>query len=1295
MPSGTVAGAVFAIGDTIWDYPTWRERTKEVVPPFSTEASTETGLDPRKLEAVRALARRVHGIPRYGDRVKEFAKEEDNDKMGKDAWAKWFKTKYRSWQVRKDVEAVLDMHERHPRQLVGRFGSVSEGIVIYLCGQGAAMMDAQLGEAVEAIAGALFGNDAFMDPAVARPFIKAEVKSFVMTLLSYIWNQTRKSVKTQYTQLEKGKVEVQQEYEKLSHFNENYRPKAADFQPWFKKVDRLVVLAAAFGDKASEDALKEQLGNIGDMYKLLTGQIAPEVVKGLNRNLRDAVMRLASSREVDIMCQQLSERLEQEKVHMEGEVVFDFAPEPAMDWSEGVEHLQRKIPEDLYQMLGLERHAIPFFRDKICEELDTPGEPGVDRMEPFSLRWHQLVGVTRMIECAQTSQPVLLMDDVGLGKTVQVLAFFAMLAYYRTVHKESGRYPGIWGKQILLFCEFRDTQGDTYEGKKDGWIDWAGRQAALPDHPFLIVVPPPLLDQVTAECVRFLQAGSLDVVKVTGGLSQREGLWTEVAGRSKVAAGMRLYVTSASALQSDSSFVHVLHGRGKPTKTARAGACEGQSIFGRQYLALAIDEAHGFRNANKLYGAVRALREKTDILVRDDGDTGDYANCYEEKDSPVPNGRTNNEKAAIRMSWRGNCVDSSKERRTRRQQKTTLGWRPRRGSPKIREKYKGAVIRRTVNSLDYTDNAISGLEPYEEHKCVVELYEHEYQALETLSEQAIGDESFVKRFASEKFYLKIRQSLLHPSCAKIGPEVKADDPESYRRVPSAKLDSLVEILKHHLAEDGARMVFPTRHIPWSHSATSSSQQQQQQQQQRQQASTLPDKVIVYAYFTTSFNLIKMVLEANEIKMIWIDGSMPLRKRTEKLKQFKESRRDGTRVLLISNDVLWSVLDDQQLIGRIWRHPQPKTVKVYRLIGAKSPDIFLNNISFSKGFILESFANVGDKLKKALEFGDEDDITGDMAVELPDEELNTSNEKGKGKTAQKETRQKAQTKMPQKTKSAAAPPARGKGKSKQAGPRAGVEPGSEIATSNASATSSRAQKAAPQHTLAEASPSLPKSTSDKREKGLPKTIAELEELIPPFNLPTGVIDQADPDYDEQIEELKSSPNPDMFKYVKTCLLILNDHRGALTDVKHVEGLRLLEARGKALQTLLEQYGKAVTGKDVPAVQVDTEVDMAAGDCDLIPDSPLTDLASLPGTDPDTLGTTTSSVSSKRSRSQVSSSGSERSSKPTTSGHGQFQVQVTDSERGRSKNKTSGKGFTPDSSVSLKDFGKKWKGSQGKR
>ncbi|KAH8986474.1 hypothetical protein EDB92DRAFT_1760488, partial [Lactarius akahatsu] len=91
--------------------------------------------------------------------------------------------------------------------------------------------------------------------------------------------------------------------------------------------------------------------------------------------------------------------------------------------------------------------------------------------------WHQLVGVVKMLERGMTSQPVLLMDDVGLGKTVQVLAFFVMLAYYWEAYAETGKYLGIWGKH---------------------W-DYMGRQSILPEYPFLIVVPPTLVEQVMLE----------------------------------------------------------------------------------------------------------------------------------------------------------------------------------------------------------------------------------------------------------------------------------------------------------------------------------------------------------------------------------------------------------------------------------------------------------------------------------------------------------------------------------------------------------------------------------------------------------------------------------------------------------------------------------------------------------------------------------------------------------------------------------------------------------------------------
>lgn len=68
---------------------------------------------------------------------------------------------------------------------------------------------------------------------------------------------------------------------------------------------------------------------------------------------------------------------------------------------------------------------------------------------------------------------------------------------------------------------------------------------------------------------------------------------------------------------------------------------------------------------------------------------------------------------------------------------------------RVRAKYQGSVIRRTVNSLDYAGNPISGLEPYKEHICMLELHLHEYNALEILAQKAMDDESLARRFLSE------------------------------------------------------------------------------------------------------------------------------------------------------------------------------------------------------------------------------------------------------------------------------------------------------------------------------------------------------------------------------------------------------------------------------------------------------------------------------------------------------------------------------------------------------------------
>ena len=77
------------------------------------------------------------------------------------------------------------------------------------------MRGAQLGSATDEIAGRLFGCDAYEDAYVENPMIKAELNSFVNTVLAYIWNQTRKSVKSQHRRLQIGKEEVKQEFERM------------------------------------------------------------------------------------------------------------------------------------------------------------------------------------------------------------------------------------------------------------------------------------------------------------------------------------------------------------------------------------------------------------------------------------------------------------------------------------------------------------------------------------------------------------------------------------------------------------------------------------------------------------------------------------------------------------------------------------------------------------------------------------------------------------------------------------------------------------------------------------------------------------------------------------------------------------------------------------------------------------------------------------------------------------------------------------------------------------------------
>jgi hypothetical protein len=57
----------------------------------------------------------------------------------------------------------------------------------------------------------------------------------------------------------------------------------------------------------------------------------------------------------------------------------------------------------------------------------------------------------------------------------------------------------------------------------------------------------------------------------------------------------------------------------------------------------------------------------------------------------------------------------------------------------IRGRFAGAVIRRTMRSLDYSGTPISLLAPYTEHLLVIKLYHHEILNLEQLAYTMVKD----------------------------------------------------------------------------------------------------------------------------------------------------------------------------------------------------------------------------------------------------------------------------------------------------------------------------------------------------------------------------------------------------------------------------------------------------------------------------------------------------------------------------------------------------------------------------
>ncbi|KAH0826428.1 P-loop containing nucleoside triphosphate hydrolase protein [Lanmaoa asiatica] len=205
----------------------------------------------------------------------------------------------------------------------------------------------------------------------------------------------------------------------------------------------------------------------------------------------------------------------------------------------------------------------------------------------------------------------------------------------------------------------------------------------------------------------------------------------------------------------------------------------------------------------------------------------------------------------------------------------------------------------------------------------------------------------------------------------------------WRCKPSTKLDILATILVHHLAKDNAP--------PLKVHSNGISLETDSSQPLDDVTHPDPDRIVIFSAFPSSNAAIRDVLTLFNIKTVELNGKTPQNKRKGVLNEFRSSTRDaGARVLILSMvgavglnlacanimviaDTLWSALDDEQLRGRIYRYPQQKQVRFYRLIARGTPDVFLNNIAFDKGMLHLAFVGMDERAIGLFTGGDRDPI----------------------------------------------------------------------------------------------------------------------------------------------------------------------------------------------------------------------------------------------------------------------------------------------------------------------------------
>ncbi|CAE6489468.1 unnamed protein product [Rhizoctonia solani] len=699
----------------------------------------------------------------------------------------------------------------------------------------------------------------------------------------------------------------------------------------------------------------------------------------------------------------------------------------------GVEKWRALSTEEIEKALGIPFSGLP------GSALSPDGKPAL------RLSWSQWVAILEMANRSFTHDgevgtPTLLADEVGFGKTGQVIGFIQLLWHLKIMQDSNPAWPDTAGSDIVM--KWPPVLGDRKS--------FMGR-GKIPSLPSIIVVPPTLMAQWNAELRTWLSPTACHILEYRGNSSERERFFSE--GREyDLAMGRKhkertiILAEAPSVINESKNVLFTLGDRATASPNTGPAHLIAKSIYGHEYLLGVIEESHAYRNWGDNFRAMLSLMNKClqrtsvtatplhnhprNLLLQGrllgapnfigpngaaltkkvesqfklhlkawNNDPGEQQSL---RRFLVSLHSTTNAGVSIEADAHSTLIDHLLSQRGQSLASYRPFWSAREGLFTLRDELRNVVIRRDKRSVD---NKGDNILPY-----VTKVDSLSYFALDAATDAAIASKTATKKARSDcrvdisGWLTDIKKALIHPILIEARENddhltfrewvaVEFPTRRAYQAKYSAKLNRLLFCVNHH--HGGSNRDAPP--LYWNRDGTLKGSQ--------------TEGAVVTKVATKRR---KIILNIHGYPTLHLNGMMTRAARDEAVQAFQSE--DCPDIMFISDvgaqglnlqrgsvviflDHPWSASEAQQIIGRVERRGQNEDVYVYRLTCPNSVDELVQEYASGKRLMFQVYT--GECAIRGVVTGADGGLESDeedqAQPEKPRAQNPTARSKGKDKT----------------------------------------------------------------------------------------------------------------------------------------------------------------------------------------------------------------------------------------------------------------------------------------------------------